>query len=229
MKFLSHILTYIALGQAETILPDVSYSNAKVIDVDIDVYISDSGRREYSNRMGDIESTIDQVRTKLSNAFSARANSDPTNKYSHFRFNIVIQPEVPDGIDLDECGLTPVEITSQLNLVHSRDSNKHILMFYNCPADTYADQFIHANINYPLISVTDNITCTSRSATFVVPEVTGAELTLANFLMKAAGCPFDNAVSITTEDGGDRGVVLNYFMSHDSYSAMFKNRCGTYN
>jgi hypothetical protein len=205
---------------------DTTYPNT--INVKVAMYISNEGRQKYHDKMGDLGQNIESVKEKLMKALNQRADSDTSNKFSRFNFDIAVSTEMPNGINLNQCGLSLGDIEHHLNDAQAQDTDRHILLVYNCSSEPYEEHFIQRNLDYPLFTVDSKILCKTRNATFVDPEVPKFELVMANFLLKAAGCPFDNAVTITSEDGGDSGVMINYFIAKDSYEGIFKTSCGAF-
>lgn len=198
---------------------------ANVITVPVDIYISEKGKEQYSTRMEDLESAMDKVRQKLEANLNQRAGNEATNKYSALQFYINVLTETPRGIDLDECGQNVDILFTQLQNLHNMNTRHNVIAFYTCPSSTYFDYFSNANMETPLLIQRDNLTCVQRMASFVEPERPKFELTFANALMAAAGCPINNPVSLKEDDGGDRGVQINYFVDHDAYDLLFRNGC----
>lgn len=196
-----------------------------IISIPVDVYISERGKSQYSTRMEELEGAMEKVRIKLENNLNQRALSEATNKYAAIEFAINVLTEGPKGIDLDECGLNVDQISTQLQVVHNMNTKHNVIVFYNCPSSTYFDYFSNANMEVPLITQSDNLSCVQRMATFVEPERPKFELTFANALMAAAGCPLKNPVSLKEDDGGDRGVQINFFLEHDAYELLFREKC----
>ncbi|WUR03731.1 spore wall protein [Vairimorpha necatrix] len=203
----------------------IKAQNTNVMKVPVDIYISERGKDSYSVRMEDIETAMNKVKEKLENNLNQRALSDATNKYSPIEFSINVLTEPPKGIDIDECGQNIDIIATHLQAIHNMNTKNNIITFLNCPSSTYYEHFSNANMEVPLLIQGDNLSCVRRIATFVEPERSKFELTFANALMAAAGCPIKNPVSLKEDDGGDRGVQTTYFLESNAYELLFREAC----
>ncbi|MGL5898736.1 MAG: hypothetical protein ACRCZW_03585, partial [Lactobacillaceae bacterium] len=208
-----------------TILCNTPQPAPEVVPVYLDIFISDKGRREFELKMDNLENAVDIVKSKVESDLRKRAEKEPTNKNPMFQFNIVIQPELPIGIDLDTCGYSIEQLSNQLQQVHTIDPGKNVLLFYNCDSEIYNDDFANAKLESPLIVQSNNTLCVKTMTTFVNAERTKFELTLANALLHACGANSKNPVSLSEEPEGDMGVSINFFYKDKAFDLMHAERC----